>query len=111
MHGKSARGSARPADAGLSTRREHSGRGAGQRAHDDRFLPMAASHPAHAAGLHPSCHEPGGRMMNGELEPLVHAYLEGSISAPAMQQLNALLLSDAQARREFAELMNLDSAL
>ncbi len=49
--------------------------------------------------------------MKTELEPLIHAYLDGTISAPEMRQLNALLLTDAQARREFAELLNVDSAL
>ena len=44
-------------------------------------------------------------------EKLIHAYLDGSITAPEMQQLNALLLADADARREFAEILNVDSAL
>lgn len=30
---------------------------------------------------------------------LIEAYLDGSITAPEMQQLNALLLADAEARR------------
>lgn len=42
---------------------------------------------------------------------LIDAYLDGSITAPEMQQLNALLLTDAEARREFAEVLNVDSAL
>lgn len=42
---------------------------------------------------------------------LIEAYLDGSITAPEMQQLNALLLADAEARREFAEILNVDSAL
>lgn len=42
---------------------------------------------------------------------LIDAYLDGSLTAPEMQQLNALLLSDAEVRREFAEILNMDSAL
>ncbi len=42
---------------------------------------------------------------------LIAAYLDGTISPLQMQQLNALLLADAEARREFAELLNVDSAL
>ncbi len=42
---------------------------------------------------------------------LIDAYLDGSITAPEMQQLNSLLLADADARREFAEILNVDSAL
>lgn len=49
--------------------------------------------------------------MNTELEPLIHRYLDGSISAEDLGQLNARLRVDAEARREFAELLNLDSAI
>ena len=42
---------------------------------------------------------------------LIDAYLDGSISAAEMRQLNALLLADPEARREFAEILNVDSAL
>ena len=42
---------------------------------------------------------------------LIDAYLDGSITAPEMQQLNTLLLVDAEARREFVEVLNVDSAL
>jgi len=42
---------------------------------------------------------------------LIDAYLDGSITVPEMQQLNALLLADADARRAFAEILNVDSAL
>lgn len=42
---------------------------------------------------------------------LIDSYLDGSITAPEMQQLNALLLADTEARREFAETLNVDSAL
>lgn len=42
---------------------------------------------------------------------LIEAYLDGSITAPEMQKLNALLLADADVRREFAEILNVDSAL
>ncbi|HSI63588.1 MAG TPA: hypothetical protein VLE43_10730, partial [Candidatus Saccharimonadia bacterium] len=49
--------------------------------------------------------------MSAELEHLLHAYMDGAITAEAMSQLNARLLEDADARREFAELLNMDSAL
>lgn len=42
---------------------------------------------------------------------LIEAYLDGSITPAEMQQLNALLLADAEARREFTEILNVDSAL
>lgn len=49
--------------------------------------------------------------MKAELQTLIDAYLDGSISASDMRQLNARLLSDAEARREFTEVLNVDSAL
>lgn len=49
--------------------------------------------------------------MNGELERLIHAYMDGIITPAEMTRLNALLLDDADARREFAELLNMDSAI
>lgn len=49
--------------------------------------------------------------MNAELEPLVQRHLDGTITAPEMARLNALLSVDAEARRLFVELANLDSAL
>jgi ferric-dicitrate binding protein FerR (iron transport regulator) len=49
--------------------------------------------------------------MKADLPALIATYLDGTITPPQMQQLNALLLSDAEARREFAELLNVDSAL
>jgi hypothetical protein len=49
--------------------------------------------------------------MKAELEVLTTVYLDGTITPPQLQQLNALLLADATARREFAELLNVDSAL
>ena len=49
--------------------------------------------------------------MKGELEGLVQGYLQGTIGAGEMERLNALLLSDEGARREFAEMLNLDSGL
>jgi hypothetical protein len=49
--------------------------------------------------------------MKAELEVLTTVYLDGTITPPQLQQLNALLLADAAARREFAELLNVDSAL
>ena len=49
--------------------------------------------------------------MKAELEVLTTVYLDGTITPPQLQQLNALLLADAEARRECAELLNVDSAL
>lgn len=49
--------------------------------------------------------------MKAELEDLIDRYVDGSISAEDMENLNELLRDDAKARREFAELLNLDSAL
>lgn len=49
--------------------------------------------------------------MKVELEKLIDSYVDGSISAEGMEELNELLRDDAEARREFAELLNLDSAL
>lgn len=49
--------------------------------------------------------------MNAELDPLVEAYLDGSITAPQLQRLNAVLLEDAESRRHFVEVLNVDSAL
>jgi len=49
--------------------------------------------------------------MKADLTALTAVYLDATITPPQLQQLNALLLSDAEARREFAELLNVDSAL
>ena len=49
--------------------------------------------------------------MKAELEKLIEAYVDGSIAAEGMEELNVLLRDDAKARREFTELLNLDSAL
>ena len=49
--------------------------------------------------------------MKTDIESLIDAYLDGSITAPGMQKLNALLINDAEARRAFAEILNVDSAL
>ncbi len=49
--------------------------------------------------------------MNEELESLTHRYLDGSISAEEMARLNRFLDESAEARREFVELLNLDSAV
>ena len=49
--------------------------------------------------------------MNVELEMLTQRYLDGTISADEMAPLNAMLLADESARREFADLLNLDSAI
>lgn len=50
-------------------------------------------------------------MKKTDLQSLLDAYLAGTISPTGMQHLNALLLADAEARREFAETLNVDSAL
>lgn len=49
--------------------------------------------------------------MNPELESLTHHYLDGSISAEEMARLNRFLDASAEGRREFVELLNLDSAV
>ncbi len=49
--------------------------------------------------------------MNQELDLLIAAYLDQAISPPQMTRLNAILCEDAEARRDFAERLNLDSAL
>ncbi|WP_395752102.1 LamG-like jellyroll fold domain-containing protein [Prosthecobacter sp.] len=49
--------------------------------------------------------------MKTELDSLAGVYLDGSITPQQMERLNTLLLADGEARREFAELMNVDSAL
>jgi ferric-dicitrate binding protein FerR (iron transport regulator) len=49
--------------------------------------------------------------MKTELDRLLDAYLDGTLSAAARAELNARLKHDADARREFVELLNLDSAL
>lgn len=50
-------------------------------------------------------------MADDELEALLHRYIDGCITAEDMTRLNAWLRDDADARREFAELLNVDSAL
>ena len=45
------------------------------------------------------------------LETLVQRYLDGTITAEDMARLNARLLAEAEARREFAAMLNLDSAI
>lgn len=49
--------------------------------------------------------------MSSELEALTQRYIDGTISAEEMASLNARLSSDAEARREFAELLNVDSGI
>lgn len=46
-----------------------------------------------------------------ELEALMHRYLDGEATAGEVTRLNELLRTDAEARRQFSELANLDSAL
>ncbi len=45
------------------------------------------------------------------MKKLIDRYVNGSISAEEMDRLNELLREDSGARREFAEMLNLDSAL
>jgi hypothetical protein len=49
--------------------------------------------------------------VNADLDLLSQRYLAGTIDAEGMTRLNAILAVDADARRRFAEQMNLDSAL
>ncbi len=49
--------------------------------------------------------------MNAELEKLIHAYMDGVITPEDMARLNVRLREDAEARREFTEMLNLDSAM
>lgn len=49
--------------------------------------------------------------MKGELEKLIEGYLRGTLTAEDVVVLNAMLLADEGARREFTEMLNLDSAL
>ena len=49
--------------------------------------------------------------MSADLDPLLTRYLAGDIDAAEMARLNALLAADADARRRFAEELNLDSTL
>ena len=49
--------------------------------------------------------------MNVEFKTLAQRYLDATISADEMARLNASLLADENARREFADLLNLDSAI
>lgn len=49
--------------------------------------------------------------MNQELESLTQQYMDGTLEGPGMARLNALLLQDPVSRRDFAEFLNMDSAL
>ena len=49
--------------------------------------------------------------MSADLEALVQCYMDGTITPEGMERLNTKLKADAKARREFAELLNLDSAI
>lgn len=49
--------------------------------------------------------------MSLEREVLIHRYIDATITIDEMAQLNAMLQVDSAMRREFAELLNLDSAL
>lgn len=49
--------------------------------------------------------------MKADFDTLMHRYLDGSINDAGMQRLNVLLAADPGARRVFAELLNMDSAL
>jgi Concanavalin A-like lectin/glucanases superfamily/FecR protein len=49
--------------------------------------------------------------VNADLELLCQRYLDGGVDAEGMSRLNARLAADADARRRFAEVLNVDSAL
>ena len=49
--------------------------------------------------------------MTTDLEPLIARYLDGTITRGEMDLLNAALHGGVEARREFAEWLNLDSAI
>lgn len=49
--------------------------------------------------------------MKTDLETLIDAYLDGTIAESDLRRLNSLLADNAQARREFVEILNIDSAL
>ncbi|MFK5922722.1 MAG: FecR domain-containing protein [Verrucomicrobiota bacterium] len=49
--------------------------------------------------------------MKADLEQLIDNYVDGSISAEEMRRLNACLRDDGEARKKFADSLNLDSAL
>ena len=49
--------------------------------------------------------------MTNEFEKLIHAYISGTTDADSMARLNALLSENEEARREFAEFLNLDSMI
>ncbi len=49
--------------------------------------------------------------MKAEFDTLMQRYVDGGIQSDEMERLNALLRIDAEARREFAEILNVDSAL
>jgi len=49
--------------------------------------------------------------MNAKFETLIQCYIDGTITSDKMAQLNATLRADEKARHEFAELLNLDSAI
>lgn len=46
-----------------------------------------------------------------DFEALTHGYLDGSLTREQMDQLNTILRNDENARRMFADFMNLDSAI
>lgn len=46
-----------------------------------------------------------------DFESLIHGYLDGTLTREELGQLNTILRTDVNARREFADFMNLDSAI
>ena len=48
---------------------------------------------------------------DSELENLTQAYLDGTLASVEIERLNVILIDDEQARRSFAESLNLDSAI
>ncbi len=49
--------------------------------------------------------------MNGSLERLFHSYLDGTLSREGLAELNSALETNPEARREFAEWLDLDASL
>ncbi|MGK0185148.1 MAG: ferric-dicitrate binding protein FerR (iron transport regulator) [Verrucomicrobiales bacterium] len=58
-----------------------------------------------------SPNKPHQNKVDSELENLTQAYVNGTLKGEQIERLNGLLLDDEQARRAFAEALNLDSAI
>ncbi len=89
-------------------------RGSGdQRANGRRLLSMAASDATDVAGVRAARTGAGVAVMNRDrdFQSLVQRYMDGQATADEIDRLNEELRSKAQARLQFIELLNLDSAL